>query len=145
MFAHILVPIVDDMVNPKNMKTVATLLAEAGARATLLYISDPRAPYVYTTKVADYKKADERHEQACDAHAKVVLEKAAHLIGGEVKTKMLHEYNTEVYDGILEAAKKVKANAILMASHKRTGLKKVFMGSDTYAVIANSKLPIIVI
>jgi len=87
MFAHILVPIVDDMVNPKNMKTVATLLAEAGARATLLYISDPRAPYVYTTKVADYKKADERHEQACDAHAKVVLEKAVRLIGGEVKNQ----------------------------------------------------------
>ena len=145
MFAHILVPVVDDMVNAKNMKTVATLLTEAGARATLLYISDPRAQYVYTTKVADYKKADERHEQVCDAHAKVVLEKAARLIGGEVKIKTLHEYNTEVYDGILEAAKKVKANAILMASHKRTGLKKVFMGSDTYAVIANSKLPIIVI
>lgn len=145
MFTHILVPVVDDMVNAKNMKMVGTLLAEAGARATLLYISDPRAPYVYTTKAADYKKADERHQQVCNAHAKAVLEKAARLIGGEVKTKTLHEYNTEVYEGIIEAAKQVKANAILMASHKRTGLKKVFMGSDTYAVITNSKLPVIVI
>ena len=145
MFAHILVHVVDEMVNAKNMRMIATLLAEAGARATLLYISDPRAPYVYTTKVADYKKADERHEQVCNAHAKAVLEKAAQLIGGEVTIKTLHEYSTEVYEGIIEAAKKVKANAILMASHKRTGLKKVFMGSDTYAVIANSKLPVIVI
>jgi nucleotide-binding universal stress UspA family protein len=50
-----------------------------------------------------------------------------------------------VYEGILAAAKKAKADVIMMASHKRTGLKGVFMGSDTHAVIVHSKLPVVVI
>jgi nucleotide-binding universal stress UspA family protein len=62
-----------------------------------------------------------------------------------IKVKTHHEYSAVIYEGILNAAKKSGVDAIMMASHKRLGLKGVFMGSETHAVIVHSKLPVIVI
>ena len=145
MFKNILVPIVDDMVTPKSMKMIADLVEQDGATLTLAYVSDPRAPFVYAKKASDYKVSDARHKKACEEHANDLLTKAAKMVGKNVSVKTLHEYNATVYEGILAAAKKAKADVIMMASHKRTGLKGVFMGSDTHAVIVHSKLPVVVI
>lgn len=145
MFKNILVPVVDDMVTPINMKQIRDLIGANGANITLTYVSDPRAPFMYARKASDYQISDAKHKKECSQHAKEILEKAANLIGDAVKVKTHHEFSTTVYEGILEAAKKSKVDAILMASHKRTGLKGVFMGSDTHAVIVHSKLPVIVV
>jgi nucleotide-binding universal stress UspA family protein len=145
MFKTVLVPIAEDMVTPKVMKQIATLLGADGGSVVLTYVSDPRAPFIYTRKASEYKISDANHKKACAQHAKMLLEKASKLIGGAIKVKTLHEYNPTVYEGILEAAKKASADVIMMASHKRVGLKGAFMGSDTHAVIIHSKLPVIVI
>jgi nucleotide-binding universal stress UspA family protein len=145
MFKNILVPVVDDMVSAKSMKVISDLILEAGASVTLVYVSDPRAPFVYAKKASDYKISDANHKKACAQHADALLEKATKFVSKDIKVKVLHELNATVYEGILSAAKKAKADAILMASHKRTGLKGVFMGSDTHAVIVHSSIPVIVI
>lgn len=145
MFKNILIPVVDDMVTAKNMKVITDLVKVDGANVTLVYISDPRAPFVYAKKASDYKISDASHKKACEQHAKEILEKALKLIGKEVKANVHHEFSATVYEGILESAKKAKVDAIMMASHKRTGLKGVFMGSDTHAVIVHSKLPVVVV
>lgn len=145
MFKNILVPVVDDMVTAKSMKVISDLVQADGASVTLAYVSDPRAPFVYAKKASDYKISDANHKKACTQHADELLAKAAKLISKDVKVKVLHEFNATVYEGILSAAKKSKSDAIMMASHKRTGLKGVFMGSDTHAVIIHSNIPVIVI
>ena len=145
MFKNILVPIVDDMVTPKTMKRIADLVQADGASVTLAYISDPRAPFLYAKKASDYKISDANHKKACGKHAIELLATATKFLGNDLKVKSIHEFNAVVYEGILETAKKSKADAIIMASHKRTGLKGVFMGSDTHAVIVRSKLPVVVI
>ena len=145
MFKNILVPIVDDMVTPKSMKMISDLVQQDDVVVTLAYVSDPRAPFVYAKKVSDYKISDARHKKACEEHAKELLAKAVKLMGKGVNVKTLHEYSATVYEGILAAGKKAKADVIMMASHKRTGLKGLFMGSDTVAVIVHSKLPVVVI
>lgn len=145
MFKNILVPVVDDMVTAKNMKLISDLIKADGANVTLTYISDPRAPFVYARKASDYQISDAKHKKECTLHAKEVLDKAAKLLGDAAKVKTHHEFNATVCGGILEAAKKAKVDAIMMASHKRTGLKGVFMGSDTHAVIVHSKIPVVVV
>jgi nucleotide-binding universal stress UspA family protein len=45
----------------------------------------------------------------------------------------------------LDGAKKAKADVIVMASHKRTGIKGVLLGSETHEVIVHSKLPVLVL
>ncbi|MEY3875373.1 MAG: hypothetical protein RIR50_544 [Pseudomonadota bacterium] len=48
-------------------------------------------------------------------------------------------------EGILDGAKKAKADVIVMASHKRTGIKGILLGSETHEVIVHSKLPVLVL
>ena len=48
------------------------------------------------------------------------------------------------YDGIIEAAKKQKCDAIFMASHGRSGLEGLILGSVTHKVLIHSKLPVLV-
>lgn len=145
MFKNILVPVVDDMVTAANMKVIANLAKVDGANITLAYISDPRAPFAYADKASDYQISDAKHKKACKNHAQRVLGKAMILAGKNVKVSTHHEFNVAVCEGILAVAKKTKADAIMMPSHKRTGLKDFLMASDTHAVIVHSKLPVIVI
>ena len=145
MFKTVLIPVVDDMVTPKVMKQISALIKAGGVNAVLAYISDPRAPFIYTRKASDYKISDANHKKACAQHAKELLEKAANLMGADIKVKTHHEYSPVVFEGILEAAKKFNVDAIMMASHKRIGLKGAFMGSDTHNVVVHTKLPVIVV
>ena len=145
MFKTVLIPVVDDMVTPKIMKQISGLIGADGANVVLAYISDPRAPFIYAHKASDYRISDANHKKACAQHAKELLEKASSMLDRSIKVKTHHEYSAVIYEGILNAAKKSSVEAIMMASHKRMGLKGVFMGSETHAVIVHSKLPVIVI
>ena len=43
------------------------------------------------------------------------------------KANTLHISDSNLSEGILEGAKKAKADVIVMASHKRTGIKRCFI------------------
>lgn len=49
------------------------------------------------------------------------------------------------YEAIVEAAEKHGCDAIVMASHGRKGLNKLFLGSETQKVLAHTKLPVLVL
>jgi nucleotide-binding universal stress UspA family protein len=48
-------------------------------------------------------------------------------------------------DQIVEAAEKYGCDLIMMASHGRTGLSKLLMGSETQSVLSNTTLPVLVL
>ena len=49
------------------------------------------------------------------------------------------------YDEIVRAADKHNCDIILMASHGRKGLNKLFLGSETQKVLAHTQLPVLVL
>ena len=48
------------------------------------------------------------------------------------------------WEAIVDAAKKKKCDAIFMASHGRTGLAGIVLGSQTHKVLTHSKIPVLV-
>jgi nucleotide-binding universal stress UspA family protein len=74
-----------------------------------------------------------------------VFKKAATSLGTSIKAKILHISNSNLSEGILDGAKKSKADVIVMASHKRTGIKGILLGSETHELIVHSKLPVLVL
>lgn len=48
------------------------------------------------------------------------------------------------YDEIIKAANKYQCDVIVMASHGRKGLNKLFIGSETQKVLAHSTIPVLV-
>jgi len=145
MFKHLLVPVDGSEVSKKSLKKVAELAKADGAAVTLVYVSDPLPPLVYSDSTMGYGISAKEHKNVCEAYAKDVLKKAATALGSSIKAKSLHISNTTLSEGILDGAKKAKADVIVMASHKRTGIKSVLLGSETHEVIVHSKLPVLVL
>lgn len=145
MFKHLLVPIASEEMIKKTFKHVARLVMLDQARVTLVHVSEPIPLYMYESSAYGFQVAEENHKNSCEAYAKKLFNLAAKELGEKVQSDVCHVYNVNVFEGIVEAAKSSKVDAILMASHKRTGLKGLFMGSDTSAVIKHSKLPVLVI
>jgi nucleotide-binding universal stress UspA family protein len=50
-----------------------------------------------------------------------------------------------VSDAIIAAAKKHKAELIVMASHGRKGIKRLLLGSETQQVLTHSHIPVLVL
>jgi nucleotide-binding universal stress UspA family protein len=145
MFKHLLVPVDGSDVSKKALKKVAQLASADKAAVTLVYVSDPLPPTVYSDSTMGYGISQKDHQKVCSAYAQDVFKKAATALGSSVKAKSLHVSNTNLSAGILDAAKKAKADVIVMASHKRTGIKGLLLGSETHEVIVHSALPVLVL
>jgi len=145
MFKHLLVPVDGSDVSKKSLKKVAELAKSDGAAVTLVYVSDPLPPMVYSDSTMGYGVTQKDHQKVCEAYAKDVFKKASTALGASIKAKALHISNTNLSEGILDGAKKAKADVIVMASHKRTGIKGILLGSETHEVIVHSKLPVLVL
>ena len=145
MFKHLLVPVDGSDVSKKSLKKVAELAKSDGAVVTLVYVSDPMPPMVYSDSTMGYGVSAKEHLKACESYAKDVFKKAATQLGAGESAKSLHISNSVLAEGILDAAKTAKADVIVMASHKRTGIKGVLLGSETHEVIVHSKLPVLVL
>ena len=145
MFKHLLVPVDGSDISRKSLKKVAELAKKDGAAVTLVYVSDPLPPLVYSDSTMGYGISAKEHKKVCEAYAKDVFKKAASSLGAAIKAKTLHIENTNLSEGIMDGAKKAKADVIVMASHKRTGIKGMLLGSETHEVIVHSKLPVLVL
>ena len=145
MFKHLLVPVDGSDVSKKSLKKVAELAKADGAAVTLVYVSDSLPPTVYSDSTMGYGVTQKDHQKACEVYAKDVFKKAIFVLGAGSKAKTLHISNSNLSAGILDGAKKSKADVIVMASNKRTGIKGVLFGSETHEVIVHSKLPVLVL
>ena len=145
MFKHLLVPVDGSDVSKKSLKKVAEIAKADGSAVTLVYVSDPLPPMDYSDSTMGYGITQKDHKKVCEAFAADVFKKAATALGAGIKAKTLHISDSNLSEGILEGAKKAKADVIVMASHKRTGLKSVLLGSETHEVIVHSKLPVLVL
>jgi len=145
MFKQLLVPVDGSDISKKSLKKVAQLAKSDGAAVTLVYVSDPTPPLAYSDSTMGYMITTKEHKQACDAFAKSVFKQALVQLGAGIKVNTIHALDISLAQGILDAAKKSKADVIVMASHKRTGISSVLLGSETHDVIVHTKLPVLVL
>jgi len=127
MFKHLLVPVDGSDISKKALKKVAELAKADGAAVTLVYVSDSLPPMVYSDSTMGYGITQKDHQKACEVYAKDVFKKSTTALGASSKAKTLHIF------------------LIVMASHKRTGIKGMLLGSETHEVIVHSKLPVLVL
>jgi nucleotide-binding universal stress UspA family protein len=53
--------------------------------------------------------------------------------------------SADAFRGILAAAEQADAGLIVMASHGRSGLQALVLGSETQRVLAHSTVPVLVV
>ncbi|MBI4293149.1 MAG: universal stress protein [Betaproteobacteria bacterium] len=146
MFKHILIPTDGSAVANKAVKAGIQLAKNLGAKVTGYYAIETLPTEIYGEGylISNSKMVKSLQQRARDIGKKHLenIAKVAAAAGvpfGEVMT--LAE---TPYDGIVEAAKKQKCDAIFMASHGRSGLADLVLGSVTRKVLTHSKLPVLV-
>lgn len=146
MFKNILISTDGSRLAAKGVKAGVKLAASVGARVTAVYVTPPwRTPLISEGVVygpinspQNYKRAMERIAKKALAAVEIEAQAAGVACG------TLHVTADQPWQGILQAARAKKCDAISMASHGRGGLSGLLLGSETARVLAHSKLPVLV-
>ena len=145
MFKNILVPIDGSDLSKKAMKKAVALAKSTGAKITGFHVT-PEYKFNY---YSEYIPTNYVPPEEMEAHAKKIamgylnaLGKACETAG--VKYAMSYEASDFPADAIIKAAEKNKCDLIAMASHGRTGLVKLMLGSETQKVLAQASVPVLV-
>ena len=146
MYTKILVATDGSTLSKKAVNHAIGLAALSGAELVAVKVI-PRYPQSYfegsiplsTEDVARVEK------QWLDAGQTVVdaVKKAATAKGVTVKAVTVK--SDLVSDALIAAAKKHKADLIVMASHGRKGIKRLLLGSETQQVLTHSTVPVLVL
>jgi nucleotide-binding universal stress UspA family protein len=145
MFHHLLLPTDGSPLAHKGIKQGVRLAKALGAKATLLYVAMPYLPPVYgDMTVALPVITPEEHRKAVAAGARKILDAAQkECARAGVRCTTHVENDMQPWHGILAAARKRKCDAIVMATHGRSGLGGVLLGSQTSRVLSHAKIPVL--
>jgi nucleotide-binding universal stress UspA family protein len=142
MFRHLLVPTDGSPASEAAGRQAVTLARTLGARITGLSVK-PRF-HVFTLRP---EAIEDTKDDAWDVdlHARshvAAIEKIAR--DGDVPFEGLVVESEMPWKGIVEVAKEKGCDAIAMASHGRSAIGGLLLGSQTQRVLAHCTLPVVV-
>lgn len=146
MYQRILVATDGSTLSKKAVNTAIALAALSKAELVALKVI-PRYPQSYfegsiPLSVEDVKRVE--GQWAEEGQAVVEAVKKAGAAKG-VAVKAVTVKSDVVSDALIAAAKKHKADLIVMASHGRKGIKRLLLGSETQHVLTHSHIPVLVL
>jgi len=149
MYANILLSTDGSDLARKGVKHGMALAKALNAKATVITVTEP-FPVDYGSGHASAwipsQEESDRFDAACKESAGKVLDEAramAEQIG--ISAELLHVPNAYPAAAIIEAAKSRGCDLVVIASHGRRGLKKLFLGSQTSEVLADGSVPVLVV
>jgi nucleotide-binding universal stress UspA family protein len=146
MYKRILVTTDGSSLSKKAVTNAIQLAATCGAELVAMKVV-PRYPQTYfegsiPLSPEEVGRIEKQWQDAALANLGAV-QKAAGAKG--VTCKTLTVKSDVVSDAIIAAAKKHKADLIVMASHGRKGIKRLLLGSETQQVLTHSHTPVLVL
>ena len=143
MFKHLLIPTDGSPLSEgaalKSIQFARTL----GARVTAVHVSPRFHVLTYRTDMLEDTRA--QYEKDSQLHADrylAFITKAAAESG--VACESVRRISDEVHQSIIDVAREKGCDAIAMASHGRSGIAGLLIGSQTQRVLTHSALPVLV-
>ena len=143
MFKNILIATDGSELASKALHNGLTLAKALGAKITAMTVTEPWLAVAPGEMAIAFPIED--YEKAVKENAGHILRSASALaaeLGVTCETR--HVKDTFPADGILEAARAERADLIVMASHGRRGLSRLFLGSQANRVVTQSTIPVLV-
>jgi len=146
MYKSILVPVDASELSDKAMQASVALAQQLGASITG-FVAEPLQPVIVDIR-ARARHADDSHEHDAmtEAHATQVLakfESVARAAG--VPFTGFHDQVPRIDEAIIRVAEERGCDLIVMVTHGRGAFGEFLFGSHTKAVLAGSKLPLLVL
>ena len=145
MYANILMSTDGSDVASKGVKHGLALAKVLNAKATVITVTEP-LPDAFGSGGFPRQKEFDRFDAACKERAGKVLDEARAMAEQTgISAELLHVPNAHPATAIIETAKSRGCDLIVMASHGRRGLRKLFLGSQTSEVLADGSVPVLVV
>ncbi|HEY4069769.1 MAG TPA: universal stress protein [Burkholderiaceae bacterium] len=143
MYTRILVPTDGSDITAKAVDAAIALAKSLGAR---LYTISAKEPFPYSaisemqpTPPQEFFDAQERIAgQRVQAVAKL-----AEAAGVTCQTKTVEALHP--WEAIIDHAKHMECDLIVMASHGRRGVSALLLGSETQKLLTHTKIPVLVV
>ncbi len=149
MYANILMSTDGSDVARKGVRHGLALAKSLNAKATVITVTEPLPVDYGTGHAAGWIPSQEefdRYDAACKERAGKVLDDAEAIAGQiGISTELLHVSGAHPAGAIIETAKARGCDLIVMASHGRRGLTKLWLGSQTSEVLADGSMPVLVV
>ena len=128
----------------RALQEAVDLAKQNKSELLVVHVIEPVAPYVSGedfTGAELYLKLEETTKQDAQASMKKLMQRLGRL---RIKAKSLLLKGTP-YDQIVRAAKNRKADIIVIGTHGRTGLTKLFLGSVAGHVVSTAQCPVLTV
>jgi len=148
MFRNILIPTDGSPLAARGVKAGVRLAKALGAKVNGFYVMFPYVPPVYGEAALYYvpglsaKDGRKAHEKQAKKALDALRAEAARA---HVRCSTRLATLGQPWQAILREARLRRCDAIVMASHGRGGLGGLILGSETTHVLANSKIPVLVV
>jgi nucleotide-binding universal stress UspA family protein len=143
MFKHLLIATDGSPLSEQAGRRAVALAKALGAQATGLTVSLPfrvfTADYVMVNETEDAYNRECRN-QAAGYLASIEKEASA----AKVAWEEIHVFHEQPHAAIIEVAQQRGCDLICMASHGRSGLTALVVGSVTMKVLTHSRIPVLV-
>jgi nucleotide-binding universal stress UspA family protein len=143
MFKRILVPTDGSEITVKAIQTAIELAKSVGAQ---LYTISVKEPFPYSaisemqpTPPQEFFDAQERIASK-RVHAVVERSQQAGVTCQAHTVEALHPW-----EAIIDHAKRMECDLLVMASHGRRGVSALLLGSETQKVLTHSKVPVLIV
>jgi nucleotide-binding universal stress UspA family protein len=146
VYQNLLVPVDGTELSDRAVQTSLQLATKLGASVTA-YVAEPMPPLpAMGSSPSIYQRDADAHQARTEAHAREVLARfRAQAEAAGVPFAGKFQRTDSVDEGIVAAAQEFGCDLIVMVTHGRGAFGELLFGSHTKNVMAQSKLPILVL
>jgi nucleotide-binding universal stress UspA family protein len=149
MYANILLSTDGSDVARKGVEHGIALAKALNAKVTVITVTEPLPVDYGSGHASGWIPSQEEFDSfdaACKERASKVLDEARTMAEQiAISAELLHVPNAHPATAIIETAKSRGCDLIVMASHGRRGLRKLFLGSQTSEVLVDGSVPVLIV
>jgi nucleotide-binding universal stress UspA family protein len=146
MYRHILIPTDGTALAEKAISHGLSLAKSVGAKVSAITVETPFNVYdIPESRLREISEVSARYAEQIKQHAAKVLNHvadAAKAAGVSCDTIQVEHYHP--YEAIIATAKERGCDLIVMASHGRSGIAAILLGSVTTKVLTHTDIPVLV-
>ena len=143
MYTHLLIATDGSNLAEKAVAQAVALAKELGAKASIVTVSEPLPSVLMGGATSAFPV--EFYHSAVRTNADEILARAAMIAKQKgVPCETVHITDHFPAEGIIETAQAKECDLIVMASHGRRGLAKLFLGSQAIRVLNSSTVPVLI-
>ena len=143
MFKRILVPSDGSDITSKAVDTAITLAKSVGAQ---LYTISVKEPFPYSA-ISEMQPTPP--QEFFDAQERIAAKRIGAVVDAAKTAGVACQAHTiealHPWEAIIEHAKRMECDLVVMASHGRRGVTALLLGSETQKVLTHSTVPVLVV